>query len=381
MKAKQWRWAVVCGALAVPAVTYAGDSGLHAREVGATRMYTGADQVARSDGYYAQARDAFSTGSGSVVALATDWEKDAKGWVDGWLRIFAMADLDEDVPFEEFQRRLAEAMEHQASGLEGLRAAAGAIEEAAAEARRLLDSGPMPDVPDLADYREVIDGLRAREGELRDAIGDVGAIAASRLAVLDDMSGKSRVIILAHVKAALIARARYPLDRAVAAVQEYLAAEAIVDPIVARVAAAENRIDALTMGLASFQADDAIAASRTQCTDARVRLVGVSGAEAYVRASRGRVETLCAAMEDHYEALASAGGPRSRVVFQYLKTARGQIHELCWTASPPVSCEKLAVLAALERADLDAMDDAHLRFVEVGFARALDAARRKARAT
>jgi hypothetical protein len=381
MKAKWQTWGMGLVVLMVPAITYAGDGDVHARETRATHMYTGADQLARSDGYYAQARDAFSTGDRSIVALTVAGDKDAQEWMDGWFKLFALADLTEDVSFDEFQLRLTESMQSQASALEGLRARASAIDDATAEARRLLDNGPVPDVPELVDFKEVIDGLRTREAELRDAIADVGKSATSRVQALDDISGKSRMIILARVKAALLAHARYPLDRALAAVQSYLAAEAIVAPIVARVGAAENRMDTLIVNLAIFQADDALTASRALCTEARTQLEGVTGEGAYVRVSKQRVSDLCDAIEDHYTTLASGGVSRSEIVFQYLDSAKGQLHELCSIASPPVSCEKLAVLAALERADLEAMDDAHLRFVEVGWAKELEIAKRKGRAT
>ena len=44
---------------------------------------------------------------------------------------------------------------------------------------------------------------------------------------------------------------------------------------------------------------------------------------------------------------------------------------------PPVNCERLATLAALEPSDFQSMDANYLRFVEYGWAENLDAARRK----
>jgi hypothetical protein len=45
--------------------------------------------------------------------------------------------------------------------------------------------------------------------------------------------------------------------------------------------------------------------------------------------------------------------------------------------NPPLECEKLATVAALEAADYADLDDAHLKFVEYGWSDNLDAARRK----
>ncbi|WP_437659791.1 hypothetical protein [Sorangium sp. So ce1182] len=377
MRSKIGSWGLVLAMLAIPAIAQASDT-LRERESRAIRAYTGADRVARSDGYYAQARDAFLTGTGSISALTSAWNKDALAWMTGWFKAFAIVDLNENIPYTDLESNLNLAMSEQETSLWKLKDRARAIQDAATEARRLLDLATVPqDIAELAAYTDVLTGLAKREAELRQAITDVAQIPMTKLPQLEDVRSKSHGIIMGRLRAALIAQARYPLDETLAAVQAYLDAEAVVEPVVARVTAAENEMNAYTLNLQIYHADDALATSRATCNDGKNALSSVHGPAAYLNAAKQRVNQLCSAIEDHYNALASAGLPRSDIVFQYVNTAKAGIRTVCGGATPPVSCERLAVLAGLGTGDLRQMDDPHLRFIEFGFSQAMDAAKRR----
>jgi hypothetical protein len=83
-------------------------------------------------------------------------------------------------------------------------------------------------------------------------------------------------------------------------------------------------------------------------------------------------------MENHYQSLTTIGVGNADLVAAYIENDKPALTPVCRNAAnPPVNCEKLATIAALEATDYAGMDDAHLKFVEYGWSDNLDAARRK----
>jgi len=83
-------------------------------------------------------------------------------------------------------------------------------------------------------------------------------------------------------------------------------------------------------------------------------------------------------MENHYESLAGLGVGNSDLVAFYIENDKPALRPVCLTgATPSLACEKLATVAALQPEDYASMDDAHLKFVEYGWADNLDVAKRK----
>jgi len=97
-----------------------------------------------------------------------------------------------------------------------------------------------------------------------------------------------------------------------------------------------------------------------------------------VAAARARLDQLCTAMENHYQALVTLGVSNADLVAAYIENDKPALRTVCQTAAvPPVNCEKLATVAALEPEDYAGMNDAYLKFVEYGWSDNLAAAKRK----
>ena len=235
--------------------------------------------------------------------------------------------------------------------------------------------------PQVDTYYPLIDGaggMRARETEIAAAVNAMALMPDAKTATMRDVDTRARVAIVARLRAALLARGRYPLDQTITAVQQVLDVEKVVDPVVAQAARIENDLDSYALNFQIFHLLDGIVVGRQQCAAGRTALTGVVGAARYVTVARARLEQLCTAMENHYQSLTTLGVANSDLVAAYIENDKPALRTLCVTASSPaVSCEKLATVAALQPADYAGMDDAHLKFVEYGWSDNLDAAKRK----
>jgi hypothetical protein len=347
-----------------------------AREPQAVQAYSAATEVSQRQGRYRQARTLFLSGERSLRAQVQTWEQSAQEWAVGWLKVLALADLQADIPYAEFEAELQRLLRVQSDGLLRLEKEAQDTQALAARALALLEQAPGPSVPEFAEYASVLKTLTQRENELRAALSQVRQIPTSRLPRLTRIATDSRQAVLARVRSALLTRARYPLEKTLASVEALLLAGKVVDPLLAQLTQAENDVNRYALNLQVFHLEDGLARSRQLCTSTQATLATLSSPVSYVSEAKKRATQLCAAIEGHASSLLSYGIPKADLVYEYLNVERASLGLLCQGPTPPVACEKLALLAALSRADLQGMTDAKLRFVEYGWSELREAAQR-----
>jgi len=354
------------------------------REKTAIDRLQSANSMSLRDGVYRQVRDALITGSGSIKVKVEAWEAATQQWVAGWTGVLALADLRDDIPYASFETALTTQLDSQSTRLAALLDQAARLKTQGTQALALLGAVPGPpgsSYPQVESYYPVIDGpggMRARETEIAAALNAMALMPDAKTAVIRDIDTRARVAIVARLRAALLARGRYPLEQTITAVQQVLDVEKVVDPVVAQAARLENDLDRYALNFQIFHLLDGIVVGRQHCATGRAALTGVTGAARYVTAARARLEQLCTAMENHYQSLTTLGVGNADLVAFYIENDKPALTALCTNATAPaVSCEKLATVAALQPADYAGMDDAHLKFVEYGWSDNLDAAKRK----
>jgi hypothetical protein len=374
------RWlsaVVVTGACALASTAYAEDTP-QKREAAAAQKFASATALSQRFGHYTQAREDLLTGDGSLKARSVAWQEAATNWTRGWLQVLALADLQLDVPYEQFEAKLAELLKAQADALSDLTKRSADIEAQGTTILAGVPEGPGADAyPNLANADGVLAALAQREGELRTAIATTAGIPKARIASFAEIDTQSRRAVLARLRAALLARGRYPLDTTLAAVSSLLDAEKVVDPLLASIGRAENEMNAYALNLQVFHAEDAIAPARATCADAKAKIAAVKGAPRFVQGAAGRADQLCRAIETHYADLGAIGVPKADFVTEYLNVEKASFPAACRGATPPAACMKLAVIAALSSADLHAMTDARLRFIELQWAENVAAVKRR----
>ncbi|WP_257452579.1 hypothetical protein [Archangium lipolyticum] len=347
------------------------------REAKAVRAYTAANAASQRHGHYRQARDLFLSGERSISARTEAWEQSAQEWVVGWFKVMALADLQKDIPYAEFEAELQGLLREQSDGLLQLTNEAKAVKASADMALDLLgpaNTEPVP--PELSEYATVLQSLSQRENELRLALSQVGQIATSRLPRLETIANDSRLGVLARVRIALLERARYPLEQTLASVQALLTAEKVVDPILAKLTQAENDMNRYALNLQIFHVEESLTQARALCMSSQATLATLTSPASYVAAAKARATQLCTAIEGHATGLLSYGIPKADLVYEFINVEKASLGAICKIANPPVACEKLALLAALKLTDLQAMSDAKLRFVEYGWTEQFEAAQR-----
>ncbi|WP_375767343.1 hypothetical protein NR798_37545 [Archangium gephyra] len=367
---------LLAGTLAVPGLAAASDD-LEAREATAVQAYSAATTVSQRHGRYRQARATFLVGERSISARVGAWEQAAQQWVSGWQMLMALADLQQDIPYSEFEAELQRMLRNQSDGLIQLGNEAKATQAVTDKALALLGTSSPTEVPaGLEQYGTVLQSLTLRENELRAALSQVGQIPTQRMARLESIANTSRQAVLARVRVALLERARYPLEQTLASVQALLNAEQVVDPILAKLTQAENDMNRYTLNLQIFHVQDSLTKSRELCMSSQTTLGTLTSPASYVAAAKSRATQLCTAIENHASGLISYGIPNADLVYEYINVEKASLGTLCKTANPTAACEKLAILAALKLTDLQAMTDTKLRFVEYGWSENIDAARR-----
>lgn len=352
-----------------------------AREKKAIDAMQSANALSVRDGKYIQAREALLKGSGSIRAKVAVWESGTQAWMNGWMSILALVDLRESLSYGQFEAKLRDSLSKQASQVADLSAAANTIKTQGIEALALLSAGPAPGpdaYPATEPYRQLIEGLGSREADLVSAITTVSTMPYGKLATMGEMDSKSRIAVIARLQAALLATGKYPLEQTVKSIQELLAAEKVIDPVLVQLGKTENALDRYALNFQIFHLVDGINDVRKQCADGRATIGAVSGAAGYATAARARLEQLCTAMENHYSSLAELGVGNADLVGAYIETEKAALAAVCKAGpNPPPVCEKLATVAALQPADYQGMDDAQLKFVEYGWSDGLEVARRK----
>lgn len=351
------------------------------REKTAIDAMQSANAMSVRDGLYRQVRDTLLTGAGSIKTRLEAWETGAQQWFAGWMGVLGLVDLKDDVPYATFEATLTTQLGALASQLVTLTQQSAQLRAQGQEVLAQLGTVPGPPAasyPAVAPYKAVIDSMGAHEVDLAAALTAMSTLADAKIATMQELDTRSRVAVIARLRAALLAKGRYPLEQTITQIQQLLAAEKVVDPLLVQAARVEGDLDRYALNFQIFHLLDAITAGRQQCATARNTLDGVAGAARYVTAARARLTQLCTAMENHYQSLTTLGVGNADLVAAYIENDKPALVAACRSAAtPPVNCEKLATLATLEAADFAGMDDAHLKFVEYGWSDNLDAAKRK----
>ena len=374
------RWALGALVLFVGGATMAADEPAQ-REKTAIDSMQSANAMSVRDGVYRQTRDALLVGNGSIKTKLEAWEDGTRQWLTGWTTVLALADLREDVPYAAFESALTPQLATLATQLTTLTKLSAQLKTQGTGALAGLGTVPGPPAssyPGVDSYRSVIDAMSAHETDLSAALTGMSTMADERMATIQDLDTRSRIAVMARLRAALLAKARYPLEQTIAAVQQVLDAEKVVDPLLIDAARIENDLDRYALNFEIFHLLDTIVVGRQSCATGRTTLAGVTGATRYVTAARARLEQLCTAMENHYQSLTTLGVSNADLVAAYIENDKPALTAVCRNATnPPLECEKLATVATLEAADYADMDDAYLKFVEYGWSDNLEAARRK----
>jgi hypothetical protein len=299
----------------------------------------------------------------------------------GWMGILGLVDLKDNVPYATFEAALTAQLKAQATQIDALTRQAAQIKAQGSEALARFGNAPGPGAdsyPGTGPYSAAIDGLVGRETDLKAALTTMTALADSKIATMRDLDTRSRVAILSRLRAALLAKGRYPLEQTLAAVHQLLDAERLVEPMLAEIARRENDLDRQALNLQIFHVKDGVVVGNQHCADGQAALNSVTGAAGYVAASRTRLNQLCAAMEDHHQSLVSLGMSNAELVAFAVDSDKPVLQSACvHNPRPAISCEQLATVAALEASDYQSMDDAQLRFIEYGWVDNLEAAQRK----
>jgi hypothetical protein len=352
-----------------------------AREQTAIDGLKSANAMSVRDGVYVQTRDVLLTGSGSIKAQLDIWETGAQQWMTGWMGILSLADLKDNVPYATFEAALTAQLKNQATQIDDLTRQAAQIKAQGTQALARFGNAPGPGssaYPGTSTYAAAIDGLVGRETELKAALTTMTALADSKIATLRDLDTRSRVAILSRLRAALLAKGRYPLEQTLTTVHQLLDAQKVIDPLLAAAAKMENDLDRQALGLQIFHVKAGIVAGNQHCATVQSALNGVAGAANYVSASRTRLNQLCGAMEDHHQSLVGLGMSNAELVAFAVDTDKAALQGACvHNAKPEIGCEKLATVAALKDPDYQSMDDTMLQFVEYGWTENLVAAQRK----
>ncbi len=380
LKKRLTQFALCGAALLFGGVSMAADD-LGVREKTAIDLMQSASALSIRDGAYLQARDALLTGTGSIKARLETWEAGMQQWMTGWNGILSLMELRDNIPYTSFEAALTTQLNLQATRLLDLTKQATQIKAQGADALAILGPVPKPaasSYPGAAPFATAIDSLGSREVELSAALTTMSTMADARSATLREVDTTSRIAIITRLRAALLARGRYPLDQTIQSVQQLLDAQRAVEPILAEATKLEQALDRQALNFQIIHARDTILVARQRCTAGQAAINVVTGASKYVTASRARLNQLCTAMENHHSSITGLGLPDADLVAAYIDTDKVALTSVCKTsARPPVNCERLATLAALDASDFQSMDANYLRFVEYGWAENLEAARRK----
>lgn len=370
--------AVVAATLAIPATSRAADSPAQ-REQGGVARLSAANALSARHGRYMQARAIALEGDGSVRGRAAAWVAASQTYVDGWTQVLALTDLRESITYASFEAELTQRLNAQTVALVNLTDEGARIDRLSTSALTLMATPEtIPAFAESASYKPMLDALVAREGELRMMLSDVGQLASAKATRIGEIDSTSRRAVLGRLKAALLASGRYPLDQTLAQVGALLTAEKAVDPVLARLEKAFTKMNEYNANLAIFHGEAAFPESKKDCADARQTLSAIEGPTKFVADAKLRAEQLCTGIESlHTSLTGDASITKAELVAEYLRTEKTRLPSVCKrdVASPP--CEKLALLAALTGADLAKMDDARLRFVELGWSEAMDRALQK----
>ncbi|WP_394825915.1 hypothetical protein [Pendulispora albinea] len=372
-------WVITAATVGLPAVTLASDADPIQREQASIARFSAANVMAERHGRYVQARAMALDGAGSVSARTGAWLEKTQNYIVEWTKVLALADLRANIPYAEFESQLTKELDEQSKTLSELGEEAQRIGKLADSALSLIaNPEAIPPFAESAQYASVLDTLPVREQEVRTTLTEVGQTANARLERLGTVDTNSRKAVIGRLKVALLATGRYPLEQTLSQVDALLAAEKVVDPILARLNQGFTKMNGYNVNLAYFHAVQAIGPLRQDCASAETALNGMSSPASFISAAKTRRQQLCSGIEQLYTSLTGDTSiTKAEYVGEYLTTEKTRLGAVCprTVSSPP--CEKLALLAALSPADLGKMDDARLQFVELGWSEAMDRAQGK----
>lgn len=356
-------------------LAHAGDD-IDSRETNAIAEQSLATTTSEYDGRYHHARALAVEGSQSVLGRTKTWMSNMQTWIDGWVGILAFSDLKNDISFDAFESQLTTKLGAQATLLVQLQTEAAAIKQFGSDVLTEVSAlKPVAVGPESQTYAGIVSTLMAQEQQLVAMIPEVSGTPSSKLSTLVAVDKVSRDGITAHMKAALLARARYPLQSAMNEVSSLLIAEKILDPLLARITDGYGKMNKYLLASAPFHADAAITGARKDCADFTAALTTAGGPAGYMATSKSQGTNMCSGIESLYASVkASSAGVRAKQVNLYMRGEKTKLAGVCTAANPSPACERLALLAALTRDNILAMDDAHLQFVEMGWSTAMDRA-------
>jgi hypothetical protein len=362
---------------ALTSITFAGDQpDTAAREQAAVHTMSVANLVNDQDGHYRAARALAVEGDLSLTGRVNSWLTKEQAWVAGWTKVLAYSDLKDDVPYGAFQDQLTALLNAQSQMVVDMQADAAKIAQLATDAKATLGSSkPIPKYPETAQYQNIIDALSQRRTELGSMIDTVSVIPGQKMARIAQIDDASRKAVVAHVKAALVAKAKYPLQTALNDVTALLNAEKLVDPALMRITSAFTKMNGYNANLAYFHAAGAIGAARQDCSDVNATLATLTAPAKFVTGSKAKVQNLCSGIEKLYGDLANDTTiTHDQYVSAYLSGERTKLPTVCAAASAGPACEKLALLASVKDSELASMSDAQLALIELGWSAAMDRA-------
>ncbi len=373
MKLSNYASAGVVVALAfASSLTHAGDD-VAIQEKAAIARLSLANIVSEQDGRYIHARGLAVDGGTSVDARVKAWLMSEQAWTLGWTRILAVADCNADIPFAQFMAQLAQMLDDQSKALVQLTDESAAVAKLANDALAVMGRAEaIPSGPEAQPYAAVIASLAARQTELRAMLNQIAVLPGQKLARLADVDALSRRGILAHMKSALVARAKYPLQQALADVAALLSSEQIIDPRLTRIQNAFTAMNGYSAGLAYFHAVDAIGPARALCADTRAQLTKLTQPAKYVADSLGAANNMCDGIEQLYAGVTGdTSVAPSDYVSAYLSGEKTRLAPVCGAASTRPACQKLSLIASLTDADLAKMSAAELHLVEIGWSESM----------
>jgi hypothetical protein len=362
---------------ALTSITFADDQpDTAAREQAAVHVMSVANIVNDQDGHYRAARALAVDGPASLTSRTNDWLSEEQAWVSGWTKVLAFSDLKDDLSYSAFQDQLTKMLNAQSQIVVNMQADAAKLATLAVDAKATLGTpAPIPKYPETAQYQGIADALTQRRADLGSMIDTVAAIPGQKMARIAQIDDASRRAVVAHVKAALIAKAKYPLTQALNDVTALLNAEKLVDPALMRITSAFTQMNGYNAGLAYFHAAAAIGPARQDCANVNATLATLTAPASFVSASKAKVQNLCTGIEKLYGDVANDTTiTHDQYVSAYLGGEKTKLPTVCANPSAGPACEKLALIASVSDADLAKMTDPQLALLELGWTAAMDRA-------
>lgn len=368
---------LLCASLPVTKVQAKDSKEISEKITKAVELSNAVTEVERRFGRHAEARKQYVGQVNNLVSRVKSWQEATLDWTTDWFEVFAWADLDEPVDFSEFERTLNDLVAKQHLKFDELAQNSNHLRERLAQVRELLDHGKFPGKKTaLRSYRPVYDAFEDLEKDLVKKLSFVSTTLDSRLDEIGRVNGISTRVVLGHLKKALIEKKSYPTRESLNRVKSLLSERERVDPIVAKVLRAEAAASKAALHLHLFGLERIAKDSRALCAKGKKQLEDLEGAGSQTIDATQRLTALCDSIEQHYDSLTSIGFAPADLVYEMINVEKSELDSLCVNSeSPAQECDKLAVVAALDRQAIENMDRDELEFVETEWTKNLKQAR------